>query len=258
LAEVYAKTYISMKKLLLPLLFVLLALPAFAQPTVVTFTTHRGEPFQMALDGRLVNRTASNFVRITHLRPGNQYVEFHIRGRHGVYRTGINVFARAGYETNYSVRVSGRKVALRVISAVPLGPPPVAVVPPAPAPRYPDRYEPVPPRYEPVPPRYEEPASACRNLLDKYDVDRLLDAMKGRDFESTRLTIAREAVRNGSILSEDLRRVLLAFEFESTRLEFAKFAYENVCDKERFYYIYDVFQLDSNVRELEEYTRRRS
>ncbi|WP_299984111.1 DUF4476 domain-containing protein [uncultured Pontibacter sp.] len=244
-----------MKKLLLPLLFVLLALPAFAQPTVVTFTTHRGELFQMALDGRVINRTASNFVRITHLRPGNHYVEFRIRGRHGIYRTGINVLARAGFETNYAVRVSGRKVSLRVISEIPLGPPPVVVVPPPP--RYPDRYEPVPPRYEPVPPRYEEPAGACRNLLDRYDVDRLIDAMKGRDFESTRLTIAREAVRNGSILSEDLRNVLLAFEFESTRLEFAKFAYDNVCDKERFYYIYDIFKFDHHVRELEEYTSRR-
>ena len=237
-----------MKKLLLPFLFVLLALPAFAQPTVVTFTTHRGELFQMALDGRVINRSASNFVRITHLRPGNHYVEFRIRGRHGVYRTGINAFARAGYETNYSVRVSGRKVSLQVISEVPLGRPPVVVVPPSP--RYPDRYE-------PVPPRYEEPANDCRNLLDRYDVDRLIDAMKGRDFESTKLTIAREAVRNGSILSEDLRRVLLAFEFESSRVEFAKFAYDSVCDKERFYYIYDIFKFDHHVRELEEYTSRR-
>ncbi|WP_018476450.1 DUF4476 domain-containing protein [Pontibacter roseus] len=242
-----------MKKLLLPLLFVLLALPAFAQPTVVTFTTHRGELFQMALDGRLINRTASNFVRISHLKPGNHYVEFRIRGRHGVYRTGINVFARAGFETNYAVRVSGRKVSLRVISEVPLGPPVVVVPPPVP-PRYPDRYE---DRYEPVPPRNEQPANDCRNLLDRYDVDRLIETMKGRDFESTKLTIAREAVRNGSIVSENLRRVLLQLEYESSRLEFAKFAYDNVCDKERFYYIYDVFQFDSNVRELEEYTSRR-
>ncbi|MHC2991120.1 hypothetical protein OB13_05805 [Pontibacter sp. HJ8] len=239
-----------MKKLLLPLLFVLLALPVFAQPTVVTFTTHRGEPFQMALDGRLINRTASNFVRMTHLRPGSHYAEFRIRGRHGVYRTGVNVLARAGFETNYAVRVSGRKVSLRVISEIPLVPPPVVVVPAPVPPRYPDRYE-------PAPPRYEEPANNCRNLLDRYDVDRLAETMKGRDFESTRLTIAREAVRNSSILSEDLRRVLLQLEYESSRLEFAKFAYDNVCDKERFYYIYDVFQFDNNVRELEEYTSRR-
>lgn len=246
-----------MKRLLLPLLFVLLALPAFAQPTVVTFTTYKGEPFQMALDGRLINRTASNFVRITDLRPGNHYVEFRIRGRQGVYRTGINVLARAGYEINYVVRVSGRKVSLGVINEVPLGRPPVVVVPPPASPRYPDRYDDrYGERYEPVPPRYQ-PDNGCRNLLDRYDVERLEDAMKGRDFESTRLTIAREAVRNGSILAEDLRRVLLQFEFESTRLEFAKFAYDSVCDKERFYYIYDIFKFDHNVRELEEFTSRR-
>ena len=241
-----------MKKLLLPLLLVLLALPAFAQPTAVSFTTHRGELFQMALDGRLINRPASNFVRVTDLRPGNHYVEFRIRGRHGVYRTGLNVFVRAGYETNYTVRVSGRKVSLGVISEIPLGRPPVVVVPP-PAPRYPDRYD---DRYQPEPPRYE-PDNSCRNLLDRHDVDRLIETMKGRDFESTRLTIAREAVRSGSILAEDLRRVLLQLEYESSRLELAKFAYDSVCDKERFYYIYDVFQFDSNVRELEEYTSRR-
>ena len=238
-----------MRKLLLPLLLVLLALPAWAQGSL-TFTTYKGEPFVMKLNGRPVNRTATNFVRIANLRPGRHTIDVKIMGRYGVYSMGTKLHVTNGYEANYEVLTDGRrgKVWVRLIDEVPLVPPRVVV--PQPRPNYPDR------RHNDYD-RYDRRDNDCRNLLGKYDLDRLTESMRSRDFESTRLTIAREAVRNGSILSEDLRRLLEQFDYETTRVEFAKFAYDYVCDKERFYYIYDIFKFDSSVRELEEYTNRR-
>ncbi|MBC5774500.1 DUF4476 domain-containing protein [Pontibacter sp. KCTC 32443] len=244
-----------MRKLLLPLLLVLLAMPVLVQASVLTFRAPAGEPFYLKLNGKLVNHKASNFVRIDHLRPGKHYVEVKVRSRYRDYHLGTKVYARQGYETNYGVDINPHKgkIKLRILSEVPLLPPPPPVV----VPRVP--YPPAEP-YRPAPPRYNDDhydRDRCDYLMSREEVDKLADAMKNRSFESTKLTIAREALRNSSILAEDLKYILQQFDYESTRVEFAKYAYEYVCDRDRFYYVYDVLKFDSSVRELEEYTSRR-
>ena len=243
-----------MRKLLLPLLLVLLAMPVLVQASVLTFRAPAGEPFYLKLDGKLVNHKASNFVRVDHLRPGKHYVEVKVRTRHRDYQLGTKVYVRHGFEINYAVDLVERKgkLKLRVLSEVPLLPPPPVVVPRVPYPPA-EPYRPAPPHYDD---RYDS-RNRCDYLMSRQDVDRLADAMKSRSFESTKLTIAREALRNSSILSEDLKYLLQQFDYESTRVEFAKYAYAYVCDRERFYYVYDIFKFDSSVRELEEYTSRR-
>lgn len=242
-----------MKKLLLPILLVLLALPMAVQASILTFTSPGGEPFHVKLNGQTINHRAATFVSIPNVLPGKHYVEFKVVGRRGVHHMGANLVLYRGVEANYALHVNDRRgrVKLRFISEVPLMPPPVVVRPIPPLPRYPDN------RYEPVPPRYDRDQNYCRNLLSSQDIDRLADAMNSRSFESTKMTIAREAVRSGNILAEDLKFILGQFDYESSRVEFAKFAYGYVCDKEHFYYVYDIFKFDSSIRELEDYTSRR-
>lgn len=242
-----------MKKLLLPILLVLLALPMAVQASVLTFTSPGGAPFQVKLNGQTINYNTATLVSIPKVLPGRHHVEFKVFGRRGVYHMGVNLVVHRGVEANYALHVNDRraKVRLQFINEIPLLPPPVVVTPAAPLPRYPDN------RYEQVPPRYDRDQDYCRNLLTGQDVDRLAEAMKGRGFESTKLTIARETIRSGSILAEDLKFILGQFDYESSRVEFAKFAYDYVCDRERFYYVYDVFKFDSSIRELEDYTSRR-
>ncbi|MCC9136642.1 DUF4476 domain-containing protein [Pontibacter silvestris] len=244
-----------MKKFLFPLLLVLLVLPVWAQASVLTFATPKGEPFQIRLNGKMVNYTASNFVRVTNLKPGKHYVEFKVMSRRGVYRMAANVLVPIGVEANYAVRTANRgRVYLRLINEVPLVPPPVTARPQPIVPRYPDNHN---NRNEPAPPVQDSEEDACRNLMDKYDIDKLIESVDGREFESTKLTIACEAVRSGSILAEDLKRLLEQFSYESSKVELAKFAYNYVCDKEHFYYVYDAFENDISIRELGDYVNRR-
>ncbi|ARS37120.1 DUF4476 domain-containing protein [Pontibacter actiniarum] len=244
-----------MKRYLLPLLLVLLALPVFAQASVLTFTAERGEFFQVEVDGQIVNRTASNYVRLNTVRPGKHYVELRVRSRHGMYKMGQKIFVPDRVEANYGVRTVGRsgKAYLALVSEVPLAPPVIV-------PRYPEHRHDAycgHDYYEPAPPRYNDEYGRCRNLLTGRELDRLLETIRSRDFESTRLSIARDAIRNSSLMAEDLKRLLQQFEYESSRIEFAKYAYDYLCDREHFYYIYDLFRFDVSVRELEEYTSRR-
>ncbi|MBF9253175.1 DUF4476 domain-containing protein [Pontibacter sp. 172403-2] len=249
-----------MKKYLLPLLLVLLVLPVLAQASVLTLTAERGEAFVAKVNGRTINYTASKLVRLDNLRPGKHYVELKVRSRHGMYKLGQEVFVPVGAEVMYGVRTLGRsgKAYLRLLREVPLVPP-VVVRPAPPMPRYPDRHDRDygrHDRYDPAP-RHDNDDAYCRNLMSSREVDRLLQTMDSRDFENTKLSIARDAVSSGSIRAEDLKRLLQQFDYESMQVEFAKFAYEYVCDKEHFYYIYDLFRYDSSVQELERYSGRR-
>ena len=248
-----------MKKLLLPFLLVLLVLPVWAQASALSFTTKRGEPFLLILNGRPVNPVATNVVRVANLQPGRHYVQFRISGRYGLITSGFRITVPLGHQTNYLVHTpSGRRgrVRLQKISVVPL-PPPVASTQPVPpqqsSPSYSDTY---PGDYSTDEPA-EKKEGFCQNMLSKYDLDKLVSTIKARESESTRIAIAREAIRKNSILSEDLKTLLEQFEYETSRLEFAKFAYDYVCDKERFYYVYDAFKFDTSIQELQNYTSRR-
>jgi hypothetical protein len=53
-----------------------------------------------------------------------------------------------------------------------------------------------------------------------------------------------------------VRELMEAFTFESTRVEFAKFAYPMVTDKERFYIVYDAFTFSSSIDELDDFIAR--
>lgn len=246
-----------MKKYLLPLLLVLLVLPVLAQASVLTLTAERGEAFVAKVNGRTINYTASNFVRLDNLRPGKHYVELKVQSRHGMYKLGQEVFVPVNAEVMYGVRTLGRsgKAYLRLLREVPLAPP--VVVRSAPFPRYPDRHDRDYGRDDRYEPRYDRDNDYCRNQMTSREVDRLLQTIDSRDFEDTKLSIARDAVSSGSIMAQDLKRLLQQFDYESTQVEFAKFAYEYVCDKEHFYYIYDLFRYDSSVQELERYAGRR-
>ncbi|WP_266203701.1 DUF4476 domain-containing protein [Pontibacter kalidii] len=257
-----------MRKLLLPFLLVLLALPVWAQASILTFTAERGESFQVRVNGRTLNRSFTNYVRLNDVRPGEHYIELRVRSRHGVYKMGQNILVPHGVEANYGVRTLGRsgKAYLKLLSEVPLRP---VIIPAPPLPRYSDhhrhdeycghdryddRYD---DRYKDDRYRDDYYGGNCRNLLSGRELERAIDAIRHRDFESTKLSIARDALRGNSIMADNLKRLLQQFDHESTRVEFAKYAYDYLCDREHFYYIYDLFRFDSSVRELEEYARRR-
>ncbi|PSR56616.1 hypothetical protein AHMF7605_25530 [Adhaeribacter arboris] len=91
----------------------------------------------------------------------------------------------------------------------------------------------------------------------KQQVDRLLQTMAARNTESSKESIARQALSQNSVLAEDLKAILEQFQHENTRLEFAKFAYKATCDRRNFYFINEAFSYDASIRELEDYIKRR-
>ena len=240
----------------------------FALPDAsATFFSKRGEPFQFLFDGHLVNRGRSNVIRINDIPAGFHTAEFRIPGRYGVLVHRTRVFLEPGLQSEFMLQVAGRghQVFVRKVAEVPLRP----VYPRLPhRPRYQeeepyqneyprdnDQYE-QDNRYEA--PRYEnQPERQCQDIMEKHQVDRLLQNMAVKASESSKESMARQALSQNTILAEDVKAIMEQFEYESTRLNFAKFAYQSTCDRRNFYIVNEAFTYDSSIRELEQYLNRR-
>lgn len=86
------------------------------------------------------------------------------------------------------------------------------------------------------------------------DVER---QMRQTGFESTRLDIAKTAVRGNRISARQLRQLMEEFNFESTRLDFAQWAYPYVVDKENIVVIYDAFEFESSIHRFQRHLQPR-
>lgn len=97
---------------------------------------------------------------------------------------------------------------------------------------------------------YPPPMPEC---MSNQEVDRLICDMEKAWFDSDKLEIARKRIRNRHLSSYHLSRILDTFDFDSTRLEMAKFGFFRVNDKHNFFVVDDTFDFYCNVRELHDF-----
>jgi hypothetical protein len=90
-------------------------------------------------------------------------------------------------------------------------------------------------------------------VVDPARFAMLRDAVASRNFDSTRLTVARQIVAENNLSSRQVAELANLLNFDSSRLQFAKYAYRYVADPENYFVLFDVFSFDSSVRELSEY-----
>lgn len=96
-----------------------------------------------------------------------------------------------------------------------------------------------------------DPAASYRPLTAS-DADGLARTLARTSFEDERLQIARQALSQSSLRAEDLARLLRELHFDSSRVEFAKFAYPRVIDPHNFYQVYASFDSSLKAGEVRE------
>lgn len=77
-----------------------------------------------------------------------------------------------------------------------------------------------------------------------------LNILKSASFDSDRLILAKNIANSNALSSWQIREMLLVFGFESSRVEFAKYAYSSCVDPENYYQIQDAFQFSSSISEV--------
>jgi Domain of unknown function (DUF4476) len=214
--------------------------------------TRGGETMQLYIDGAAIGQIGSDF-RLPSLASGYHWLEFRFPNRRLPNRvTGYRTQAwfAPGFESVYELDPfpPRQRMSLTRVSCTPMN-----------GGSYQTQYQYQQPQYQ-----YQEPAQTyidpnagvqCANMLAPQDINALLSSIRARDFESTKLSVAKQAVGSSSILAQDVGQILRTFEFESTRLEFAKFAYSRCCDQRNYFKVNDAFEFESSVTEMQRFTQ---
>ncbi len=91
------------------------------------------------------------------------------------------------------------------------------------------------------------------NVMNNQDFSILLQQLDDNYFDDQRMIIARQAIGQNRINTDQVIAILNTFNFESTKLEFAKFAYQKVVDPQRYYLVNESFSFSSSIRELDDF-----
>jgi hypothetical protein len=102
---------------------------------------------------------------------------------------------------------------------------------------------------------FSTPAPAM-DCITNSEMNQILDAMHCAWFDSDRLRIAKQHIRHRHLASHQVRMMMEEFDFESSRLELAKFAYASVSDPHNYHLVNSAFCFNSSIRELEEFICR--
>lgn len=110
------------------------------------------------------------------------------------------------------------------------GAPAPAAAPAAPAPR---------PAARPVP-------------MAPSDFQSYLQAIESKGFEDSKLATAKAPLSSAYFTADQIRQVMTLFGFEETRVQFATMARPRCTDPANYYRVYEAFQFESSIEELQE------
>lgn len=90
----------------------------------------------------------------------------------------------------------------------------------------------------------------CHMPMPQNDFNSLRAQVRARYFDSSRLTVAKQACRYNCMTSDQIRDLCREFSYESNRLDFAKYAFEYCYDRYRYYIVGQAFSYSSSVDQL--------
>jgi hypothetical protein len=93
----------------------------------------------------------------------------------------------------------------------------------------------------------------CPVPLSPGEFSEMKESIRSKDFENTKLTIAKQILQNNCLTSSQVREVMTLFDFENTKLDYAKYAYGHTYDIGNYYKVNDAFEFESSVDELNKY-----
>lgn len=93
----------------------------------------------------------------------------------------------------------------------------------------------------------------CPVPMAPNDFQAFKQSVQSKDFENTKLTIAKQVIQNNCLTADQVRETMGLFDFENTKLDFAKFAYDRTYDRANYFKVNDAFEFESSVDDLNRY-----
>ncbi len=93
--------------------------------------------------------------------------------------------------------------------------------------------------------------------MEPGEFNNACSSIRAKSFSDSKMTLAKQIVRGHCVSSVQVRDMVKLFDFETDRLEFAKFAFDYTADQNNYYKINDAFDFESSIDELDEYIHGR-
>ena len=94
--------------------------------------------------------------------------------------------------------------------------------------------------------------------MNNRDFSSAFETVKNLGFDETRLKTAKQIVSDNCMNTSQISQICGVFGFESSKLDFAKFAFEFCVEPKNYFKINNVFGFSSSVDELNNYIQNRN
>ncbi len=95
--------------------------------------------------------------------------------------------------------------------------------------------------------------NGCANPISDASFTSMIANIEKLDFESEKIDLAKNEISTQCLSAKQLKNLVLYFDFETTKLDLAKYAYQYVHDPANFNALYDTFELATSIDELKKH-----
>ena len=112
------------------------------------------------------------------------------------------------------------------------------------------------PEPRPIPPASARPIPPAGRTVAYYELEETIHYMELLNFDSRKLSYAKEFVRGRALTAAQIERMVREFSFDSNRLSLAKYAYRYCIDPGNYYKVERALTFLSSKEELRSYIAR--
>ena len=96
-------------------------------------------------------------------------------------------------------------------------------------------------------------AIGCPWPMDDNQFSDAMNSVSSKSFDDDKYTVAKQITGSNCLTADQVKRMMGELDFEDTKLEYAKFAYNKTFDIGNYYKLNDAFDFSSSIDELNEY-----
>jgi hypothetical protein len=93
----------------------------------------------------------------------------------------------------------------------------------------------------------------CEPVNSYNSFDALKMTIEKQSFDQTKLKVAKQAIASNSFRAAQIKELMLLLDFDSNKLDLAKYAYGYTTDKHNYFMVNDAFDFDSSIHALDQY-----
>ena len=93
----------------------------------------------------------------------------------------------------------------------------------------------------------------CPVPMNPVDFADLKNSIASKSFEDSKMTIAKQVLQNNCLMVSQVKDLMGLFTFETTKLDFAKYAYDFTYDIGNYFKVNDQFTFESSIDDLNGY-----